>query len=637
MAQAALARMPRRQRVHWRPLEREAWRPPERLSVTDWCERNIELDHLYSSDPGPWRTWKTPYLREPMDAFANPRVERITVIASTQVGKSVLWMNMLGFAVDQAPGPAMLIAPNQEIAERLLAGRIRALFEASDELKRHVVTWGAEEVRFDRMMLYQASGNSPAALASKPCCYLFFEELDKLAQFSGKEADPVSLAEERTRTFWKRKIVKGSTPTTRDGYIFKEYGQSDKRQFYVPCPHCGHYQVLEFRRIQFEGERDPKKIRSEKKLKYECIECDAGIDANAKARILQAGVWVPEGAEVAPDGTLRKVPPPSSHRGYRLNCLYSPWLTWSEIAAKFLESKSDPGKLMTFVNSWLAEPWEEKSETTEPEKLASLAEDYAVATVPEKALHLTAGADVQQGELYYVIRAWGIDLQSWLVQAGRVERWETLENILFRTSFEHLGHQERKPVTLACIDAMGHRTDEVYAFTRKWDPNARPIKGEQRLKGVPYYAARIERTFEGKPVGGHLWHLDTTYYKDKLHRLIHTQPGDPGRWALHRDPSEEYLRQVCSEHRALAVNKKTGQTQRIWRERPGAGGQTHWLDCEVYALLAADMLGAYAWKLDDVAPKPPEAPPPIRAESSGGSKSWFRRGGSGGRRRRGWM
>lgn len=594
--------------VTWSSIERAAWKPTDKISVSEWCERSIVLDASYAAEAGPLNLGRTPYTREILDSFAEPSVGRITLMMGTQVGKTQTWLNMMAFGIAQKPAPAMLVMPGEEDAKQMIGGRLKALVEASPELAKHMGPrsndWRESFVQFDLSVIYAAWANSPRALAGRPVCYVFFDEVDKFPPWSGKEADPVSLGEERARTYQKSrraKIVLTSTPTTREGYISKEFDQSDRRRFYVPCPFCGKFQRLELRGIKFDGARDPKAVRAEQAMTYECAGCTKRIGDDHKPKMLARGVWVPEGAEIKPDGTLANAPRISPHRGYHLNALYSPWLSWSDIAAKFLEANAmGTAKLMNFVNSWLAEPWEEKSEVTDPEKLAALAEDHEAGTVPTDAVVLVAGADVQKDLIYFTVRAFGYGERSWHVLAGRVEGWDQLRDQVLDRVFPVIGRpNDSMQVRMLCIDSQGHRTDEVYRFYRENGDRVRPIKGEQRLSGIPTKHFPITRTVDGESVAGMRTHVDTTYFKDKLHRMMHAQPGAQERWGLHREPAEEYLRQVTNEQRVLEVNRKTGQETLVWRERPGAGHQTHWWDCEVYALAAAYILGVHAWKPTD--------------------------------------
>lgn len=554
---------------------------------------------MTSAEPGKWSTDRTPYLREIMDAFSDPTVEMITVMASTQVGKTECLLNMMAYGIDQDPGSMLLVMPREEDVISINQRRIRPMLESSPQLSRHLSDQKAhnknKEIRLSRNFVNMASAGSPADLASRPVRYVFADEVDKYPAFSGKEASPIDLMIERTRTFWNRKIVITSTPTTTDGYVYRSYQRSDQRQYHVPCPHCQKQQFLVFPQVKWpEDASDPAVIRSERLAWYECIECGGRISDLDKTEMLQAGSWVSQSESI-------------SHRGYQISALYSPWLTWSDVAAKFKEAQ-DPPSLMNVVNSWFGQPWAEKVEAVDDSEVSKRQKPYARGTVPEGASVLTAGVDVQADHLWYTIRAWGPKEVSYLVEAGRLDTdLDGLLPIIINRQFPG-GHRVR----LTMIDS-GYRTDEVYRFCRHYPDLCRPVKGQQKMTGVPIRTSKIDKTSIGDPMKRsiRLFLIDTNHFKDKLSRMQTAQDGDHGAWNLHENVSADYLSQVTSEHKILKRNTRTGVTQAVWTRKPGTGGN-HLFDAEVYALAGADLLGVYALPEDE---QPAEiTPPPKRDE-----------------------
>lgn len=639
------------------------WEPPEALTVSEWADKHRVLDPLTSAEPGPWRTSRTPYLKGILDAFSDPAVEQVTIIASTQVAKTEAQLNCLAYAIDQDPGPILFVMPTEKEAKRFGQRRIRPMIENSPRLARHISGWATDnkssEIKLGQALMYLAWANSASALASNPIRYLFLDEVDKYPRFAGKEADPISLATERQRTFFNRKRILASTPTTRDGYIFREWEASNRMRYWVPCRRCGGFQTLKFPRVKWpEDVRDPHVIQRDRLAHYQCELCEAELDDQDKTRMASMGVWCPESCKVSDAGEVVGKRPTNQNHGFHLSALYSPWLTFSEMASKFLQAKDDAARLLNFVNSWLGEPWEEKGDTISPEYVAARAGRHKRGTVPKDAIVLTAGVDVQEDHLYYTIRAWAPGESSFLVQAGIVDSWEILINVLMHGSFPIDGEEDKAArVRLVCVDS-GHRTDEVYRVCRQWADIARPVKGQQTLAGgIPIKMSRVERNFQGRTTkaGIKLWHLDTTHFKDKLARLIRVPLEQAGAWMVHEDPALDYLRQVTSEHKVMRINRRSGQRLSVWTPKPGAGGN-HWLDCEVYALAAAEMLGVWAYKTDEEKPPPsvktkarpaeddrPELPPGPRSNAPdhsfeqrsserkkrGGGSSWAtgRRGG----------
>ena len=584
----------------WNQAERAAWRLPAKITVSQWADKYRILDSKTCAEPGQWRTIRTPYLREIMDSFTNPHVEEITIMASTQIGKTESIYNMIGYIIDEDPGPVMLVMPREPDAKNVSYNRVRPMIELSPTLRSHMPAnqddMAKLEYNLDRMILYFEGSNSPAALSQKPIRYLLFDEVDKYPKFSGREADPIKLATERTRTFkWNKKIVKSSTPTTKQGYIYREYEKSSRERYFVPCPYCGVYQILIFGQIKWpEGEGDPGKIKNHRLAWYECEACNKKISDKHKAKMLERGVWAPEDAEIDSNGKIDIDKNAFRHRGFWISAIYSPWLTFSDIAAEFLNSKDYIELLMNFINSWLAEVWEEKLEETKPALLRQLILPYEEGVLPAGVLVLTAGVDVQKDHFYIIIRGWGYGEESWQIRACRVESWEEVISTCFKTQYAYKGSQPGSAgleVRLTNMDSA-YRTNEVYEVARTYRDRARATKGRDHLYGgMMYQISHIDRDSRGRKIPGGLglWHLDTSYYKDKLNRFMHAQPGDPAQWHLFSEPSDEYFKQVCAEQKVQRRDKKSGRVYDEWR-LVSAGAKNHFLDCEVGAVAAADML-----------------------------------------------
>src|SRR3546814_20092319 len=95
--------------------------------------------------------------------------------------------------------------------------------------------------------------NSAVGLRSMPVRYLFLDEVDGYPLDVEGEGDAISLAEARTRTFARRKILIVSTPTIAGASaVEREFESSDQRRYFVPCPHCDHRQWLRFEQLRWE-------------------------------------------------------------------------------------------------------------------------------------------------------------------------------------------------------------------------------------------------------------------------------------------------------------------------------------------------------------------------------------------------
>lgn len=580
--------------------EREAWAPPPELAIDEWAEANIVLPRSMTAYPGPLNLDVNPYLREVLRATTDPRTEEISLKWATQLGKTISQIIATFYYAANDPWPAIHIMPRDEDAEAINVERYQPVLRESPSMHplRSSDRWAENKdaIRLREMQVYFTGANSPAGLASRAICLCMMDEVNKWPPWSGKEADPIKLAKERTRWFHNRKIFKTSTPTTEDGFITREYANSTQEKFYVPCPHCRHFQFLVFgnkdpgtRGIKWPAdERDPDRIQVNALAWYECGKCHGRILDNHKPAMLREGVWVGDGGEVVEgaDGLYVKYPPGQvpnpRHRGFHLWAGYSPMLTWSDIAAEFLRSKDKPETMMNFVNSWLAEEWRQAiNELRAPELRARVDVGMTQGQVPKDAWLITGGVDVQRPAgvltLYYTLRAWGKDEESWLVRCGSVVGWDELYNVLFRSAYRNPAGEAVGIQTVLVDSGDGVTTLEVYDWC-SWT-NCIPSKGASRpTRQVTW--TNVDRA--GKQLA--LCMVNTNYYKTRLHQLARTQ-----KWHLPVDVPEEYFAHMTAEQLVSTVNRKTGRREFVWTVT-SAGTPNHLFDTEVLALVGADLL-----------------------------------------------
>ena len=321
----------------------EILRPRERVSTSAWAEQNRVLPNG-NAIPGPWRNNVTPYLVEIMDAFSDETTEKIVFVKPTQVGGTSAMENALGSLIDQDPAPAMFVYPSDELAERTVEAKLEPMIRQCKALAEKYREHDSKRLalKFRDMIVYLTGANSPASLASTPIRYLFLDEVDKFPGATKKEADPVSLAIERTKTFFNRKIFMASTPTLKTGPIWKAKEEADaEKHYFVPCPHCGEFIELKFAQIKWPSKDDvPDQAERAEMATYVCQACGCIITDRDKAAMLQAGRWQ----------IVRQTTTTPKSVAYWMNTLYSPFTRFSDIAREFMRAKDDPELLHNFVN-----------------------------------------------------------------------------------------------------------------------------------------------------------------------------------------------------------------------------------------------------------------------------------------------
>jgi phage terminase large subunit GpA-like protein len=632
---------------------REAWsegiRPEPDLQVSDWADKHRRLPQKSSAEPGPWRTSRTPYLREIMDCLsATSPVEEVVFMKAAQVGGSEAILNCLGYLIDHSPGPAMIVQPTVELAKRFSRQRVDPLISGTPALASKVADVRTRDAsnsvlakEFMGGLLVITGANSAVGLRSMPARWLLLDEIDGYPADVDDEGAPIDLAEARQRTFARRKRCKVSTPTIAGlSAIESAYDATDQRRYHVPCPKCGTLQPLEFQRLTWT------KLGLVPALAvYVCADCDFPIEEHHKTEMLARGEWVPHNPAANP-----KV------RGYHLSALYSPlgWLSWGQIAESFLRVHKNPQKFRVFTNTVLAECWTEKGEAPEWERLYERREPYELRTVPSGGLFITAGADVQKDRIVFEVVAWGRGKESWSIDYGVLAGdtadldnadgpWKQLDALLAR-SFPHEAGAVM-PIRMLAVDS-GYNTQQVYTWCRRYPLNrVIAIKGQAggALIGAP---STVDINLRGKrPVSGYkVWPVCGSLAKSELYGWLKMDaPLDgeafPAGWCHFPGYEDEFFRQMTAEH---LVTRKTraGFVRLEWELIPGR--ENHVLDGRVYARAAAALVGLDRLAEPDwaalegsvlanamkAANPTPDAPAPPKAPKK---EPWI------GRRRGGWL
>lgn len=570
--------------------------PPEQITVSEWAGKYRMLDSKSSAIPGPWNNDITPYLTGVMDEFNNYETSKIIFVKPTQVGGTEALQNMIGYIVMQDPAPTMIVYPTETLAKSISENRLQPMLRATPELARRFdENSQLLELQFDGMYLTLAGSNSPSGLASKPIRFVLMDEVDKYPGTSGKEADPIKLATERTKTFHDKKIYITSTPTLKTGHIWKEKESADiEKHYFVPCPHCGEYIELKFSNIRFPDEEGMTYADRAEFATYICQECGCAITDADKNNMIRHGEW-----RIVRHNTqyVRSV-------AFWINTLYSPFVRWADIVKEFLTTKDDPDLFQNFVNSWLAEPWEDTKLKTSAELVLERQTELPEYVVPSWAKILTGGVDVQETSLYWSIRAWGDYLTSQNIAHGQVLSFNDIDNIM---NAEYLNENGEPMIVNLCLVDSGDQTDIVYDFCATHSDYALPVKGSSHAQLSNYKLSKINRT-DSRAMGTTLVLVDSGAYKDMIAGRMQRDNGR-GSWMVYSGCDMEYAKQVTAEHK---VNVKHGNTvKKVWQLKT-SHADNYYLDTEVYNAAAADILGVrqlHLMKEEDVSVpeyKPPE-------------------------------
>lgn len=523
-----------------------------------------------------------------MDAICDPDVHTAVYMTSAQVGKTEILNNAIGYYIDQEPAPILLLQPTLQMASAWSKDRFAPMLRDTPELTGLVKEPRAKNSSntmlhkgFPGGHITMAGANSPASLASRPVRIVGCDEVDRYPISVGSEGDPISLAKKRSETFWNRKLVLTSTPTVKGvSRIERAYEDSDQRRYYVPCPACKKMQTLEWRNVVWDQDKDGNHRPDTARIR--CEYCDHAFSEQDRWEAVAQGEW-------------RATKPFKGVAGFHISGLYSPWIDLETAVNDFLTAKhAGPEALMTFVNTFLGETWEEEGDAADEASLINRREEYP-ADVPAGALVLTAGVDVQDDRLEVEVVGWNQDEESWNIDY-RVfvgdpdgnEVWEDLDDLILNTEYQH---ENGHTLAIAATGAdSGAHTSSVYEYVKR-----RRIKRVFALKGMGgegrpiIEATRKKRTGkERRPVPLTIVGVDDA--KALVYSRFQVAKGNPGYCHFPVERDTEYFEGMTAEKRVTKFIK--GYARREWRKiKP----RNEPLDCRVYALAALRLLNPN-WK-----------------------------------------
>ena len=572
---------------------RAGLQPDPPITVSEWSDRHRVLESSTSAEPGPWRTSRAPYLREIMDRMStSDPCRRVTFVKCSQVGGSEAGNNAIGYYIDHAPSPILMVQPREDDAKTYSKQRLAKMIASTPTLKSKVKPSRSRDSgntlqlkEFPGGIFRICGANSPANLASMPMRIVIFDEVDRFPMSSGTEGDPIELGEKRQSTFANAKTLEISTPTSkRDSRIVASFEQSDRRRYVVPCPSCGEGQVLSWDKLH--GDCDEKGAVIPSSVWYECAANGCVIEERSKPTMLAAGQWRPTTVNEDGSMTFGDAAEVSSHYGYHINGLYSPlgWVSWLDLVAEYYRAKDDPVRLRVFVNTRLGEVWDdEDGERLDGDGLAARVETFA-APCPSGVAVITAGIDVQKDRIECEVTGWGVGLESWsldyIVMTGDPEMpdiWTDLDRYLIRKWRREDGGE--LGISAAAIDT-GYLAHRVYAFCApRWHRNIWAIKGkhggDREVWPTGWSRAGGKSRCKLKIVG-----VDRA--KDHVYERLTVEAPGAGYCHVPADRELWWFRQLTSERRKIVT--RHGRRSRVWVLPDGTRNEA--LDCRVYSYAA---------------------------------------------------
>ena len=565
----------------------DSFKPPKKLSLSDWADEYAYLSAESSAEGGRWKT--LPYQKGMMDAITNPDIEQITIMKSARVGYSKILNHVIAYHIHQDSCPIMVVQPTIEDATGYSKEEIAPMLRDTPCLHGLVSDAKAKDgqntllqKQFPGGTLSLVGANSPRGFRRVSRRIVLFDEIDGYPASAGTEGDQIKLGIRRTEYYWNRKIVSGSTPTVKDfSRIEKMFLQTNQQRYYCPCPHCGHMQYLRWAQFKWEND-DPDTVH------YQCESCTKAIPHNKKRWMVERGEW------------RATAPGKSKHVGFHIWAAYSysPNASWANLVEEFLLSKDDPEQLKTWINTILGETWEDEYQAkvgADALMIRASEATYERAKPPEEVLLLTAGIDTQDDRLSLSVFGIGrneemflIDRQVLYGSPARADVWKQLDEVLLG-KFKNVNDIELK-IESAAIDTGGHYTHEVYQYVRERSHiGLIGIKGVGQ-KGKPPLGkpTKVDINFTGKALkkGVQLFPVGVDVIKTTLSNKL--KDAEVGKGYIHFYPTitPDYFQELTAEKQVLKY--KNGYQERVWVKKSNARNEA--LDEMVYAWAAYQRL-----------------------------------------------
>lgn len=569
------------------------WRLPERIPPWKWCEENVK-NIPYSPIPGHFKSANSPWVREVMEAMADPDIRLVSIVAPVQSSKTIGAELCLCYIVANFPGPCLWLSQTDADAKDQAEARLHKLFSECDAVRklfpadRHKKK--TQTVFFSNgMTLWVLGAHAKSNLQSRSIRWLIGDETWQWPNGHMQQA------EARVTAFgWLGKCIFLSQGGTENDDTHRKFETTDMREWEFECPKCGKYQPYKWSNIEWDrnyrdggGRIDFAKVRSSVRLVCEfCKHEIADSDANRKL-LNSSAKFVPKNPNA-----------PATKAGFHWNSLAS--MSWGELAEMYLRAKEscrrgDMEDLKNFYQKRLALPWGDLEEDftldispsgyrmgDDWESEAAVGAKGAILPPPHENKNRVRlrflTVDVQMDHFYAVVRSWARDASSRLVYCAKLQTWEDVEIL-----------QNRFGVfpQLVFVDA-GYSTFEVYRNCAKHNWTALMGDGRRdfphRVNGKitqRFYSTARHPLVSDRKCRMHYW--SNLGIKDTLARLRSNRNPDEGStWEVPSDVPEEYLKMLDSEQRVKKGNS--------WEWRQIGKRPNHYWDCEAMQVCAAYMM-----------------------------------------------
>ena len=584
----------------------EMIKPAEKLSLNDWADKHVILPSD-SARAGRYESSLTPYVIPFGNAISSGKYKRAFIVMMAQGGKSKTMENAVGWKLDSDPEPILYIGPTKTNVTKVVEPKIDGMIRACETLKKKTVF--GQKYTVTKKLIAGTSfrfawAGSTTEIKADTASMVLVDEVDEITIEARGQGSIIPLADARHKSYPNGITIGASTPTT--GTVNAEFLDTGlehwatstkvgsaiwllwqagtRHEWAWPCPHCKEYFIPRFYLLRWPDDATPANVH--KTAFLACPKNGCEIHNKDREWMNARGTEVSPGQKIYKNGRVVGEGIESTDFTLWVSGLANPFKTFGELASNWLRAvrTGDDTAIAGVLNTDFGELYSTGGEAPTAEEVRVHATDYRFGEVNKNVRVIITSVDVQKDRLVYVVRGFGYQFESWLIERGEI--WgDTTQNEIWDIDLQAMLETEYdgRPVNLMMVDS-GYLSQEVYRFCRRNKAIARATKGHDRIDR-PFYASKIDvHPKRGKVIknGLQLWHFCADTMKTWVHGRVNRERDLNGQWWLPIDIDEDYCKQIIAEER---IEKASGNT--IWKR---VAKDNHYLDCEGMAYLGSLML-----------------------------------------------
>jgi len=559
-------------------------RPHERFRSADWLPAHVVMPKGTETAGLPFSLSAFPHVDGVLEAFDDPKIRQIVLQWASRLGKTTTCLSLMAKIAGTNPRNMMFAGPTKDAAGRVIGSRLYPILASAEGVRQQLPPEARRSklhVKLESCQIFIGWSGSETSLADVGAFFGHASEIDKWDDSASKEGDSLKLFVNRFKGFPDHKIIFESTPTIKGrSRIEKKMQEANVFRRYVPCPHCGEFQILVkgdegsaggFRWERASNGNSDADIALQTAY-YECKHCRGKIENHHRIQMLRSGVWVPKGCDIAANGTIsgKALKEGSDVVGFGpLASWYALTETWGNFARLWIQAQKRPRDLQDVVNSYMGETWEAKRSKSTPEKTGErLATKVPRRTLPSWVRLVTVTIDQQAADGGY--RVWavighGLDMASHLVDYGYAHALAEIWDQQIRNPYQHADGGNPMMPHAAAADS-GWDTKATYDFCNSHS-GMLAIKGSSTdIGGLPYRLASVEK---GDNAGQQLLTVNTDYWETDLQaRLDERLPGESESLSLcaGAESDIEFLTQLCNGTIGDKIDSR-GNAKLFWEKK----------------------------------------------------------------------